>query len=195
MLSQIVARTEGVPLFVEEVTKAVLELGVLVEQVDRFEPPVPCRPTSFRRRCRVRWRPSRSTGPRSNNWPHNRREFGYELLSTVAEDDQTDLKVSIGSSTQSCLPLGDSPEETYLFKHALIRDAAYQSLLRKSRRALHERIAEALTSRFPETATLHPELVAEHYSAAGRADQAVTNCCLPDTSQSLAGPTTKRSDI
>jgi hypothetical protein len=104
------------------------------------------------------------------------REFRYDLLSAVADEGQNELRRSLDRliGAELVYRRGDSPEETYLFKHALVRDAAYQSLLKKSRRGLHERIAEALTSRFSETARQHPELVAEHFSAAGRADQAVT---------------------
>jgi tetratricopeptide (TPR) repeat protein len=184
VLSQIVERTEGVPLFVEEVTKAVLELGVLVEQEDRFElsGPLPqdLIPATVQGSLSARLDrlgPAKAIAQLAATIG---REFGYELLSTVAENGQTELRQGLDRLIDAELVYrrGDSLEETYLFKHALIRDAAYQSLLRKSRRALHERIAEALVSRFPETATLHPELVAEHYSAAGRADEAVTQWLL-----------------
>jgi len=179
VLSQIVARTEGIPLFVEEVTKAVLELGVLVEREDRFEISGPLPPDLI---------PSTVQG--SLNARLDRlgpakgiaqvaatigREFSYALLSVVAEESEAKLRRALNRLTSAELVYrrGDSPEETYLFKHALVRDAAYTSLLKKSRRALHERIAEALANRFPDIAKQHPELVAEHFSAAGRADQAV----------------------
>ncbi len=179
VLTQIVARAEGVPLFVEEVTKAVLEMGVLIEREDRFEisGPLPADliPSTVQGSLDARLDrlgPAKAIAQLAATIG---REFSYELLSAVAGDVQTELRPGLDRliGAELVYRRGDSPEETYLFKHALVRDAAYQSLLKKSRRALHERIAEALTSRFPETARQHPELVAEHFSAAGRADQAV----------------------
>ena len=179
LLKQIVARAEGVPLFVEEVTKAVLEMGVLIEREDRFElsGPLPADlipPTvqgSLDARL-DRLGPAKATAQLAATIG---REFKYDLLSAVAGEGESDLRRNLDrlKGAELIYQRGDSPEETYLFKHALLRDAAYQSLLKKSRRTLHERIGEALTSRFPETAKQHPELVAEHFSAAGSADQAV----------------------
>jgi len=179
VLNQIVARTEGVPLFVEEVTKAVLEMGVLIEREDRFElsgplPPKLIPPTvqgSLDARL-DRLGPAKATAQLAAAIG---REFGYDLLSAVATEGEDNLRRNLDRllSAELIYRRDDSPEETYLFKHALLRDAAYQSLLKKSRRALHERIGEALTTHFPETAKQRPELLAEHYSEAGSVDQAV----------------------
>lgn len=179
VLSQIVARTEGVPLFVEEVTKAVLELDALVEREDRFELAGPLPPDLIPSTVQGsldarldRLGPAKGIAQVAATIG---REFSYELLSEVAEAPHADLQQGLGRLIDAELVyrLEDVPEATYLFKHALIRDAAYRSLLKKSRRALHGRIAEALAGR-PETAQQHPELVAEHFSAAGRPEQAVT---------------------
>jgi tetratricopeptide (TPR) repeat protein len=179
LLKEIVARAEGVPLFVEEVTKAVLEMGVLIERADRFElsGPLPADlipPTvqgSLDARL-DRLGPAKATAQLAATIG---REFRYDLLSAVAGESDADLRKSLARllGAELIYQREDLPEETYLFKHALLRDAAYQSLLKKSRRALHERIGSALTSHFPETAKQRPELVAEHFSAAGSADQAV----------------------
>ncbi len=179
VLSQIVARTEGIPLFVEEVTKAVLERGVLVEREDRFEIsgtfPADLIPSTVQGSLNARLDRLGPAKAIAQIAATIGREFSFELLSAVAEADEAELRRGLDRLTGAELVsrLEGSPEETFLFKHALVRDAAYQSLLRKSRRRLHERIAEALTSRFADTARRKPELVAEHFSAADRADQAV----------------------
>jgi len=179
VLSQIVARTDGVPLFIEEITKAVLELGVLVEREDRFELSGPLPPDlipstvqgSLNARL-DRLGPAKAIAQIAATIG---REFSFALLISVAGASEAELRHGLDRLTAAELlsQREDAPEETYLFKHALVRDTAYQSLLRKSRRGLHERIAESLTTRFPDTARQHPELVAEHFSAAGRAAEAV----------------------
>jgi class 3 adenylate cyclase/tetratricopeptide (TPR) repeat protein len=179
VLSQIVARTEGVPLFVEEVTKAVLELGVLVERADRFELSGPLPPGLIPSTVQAslsarldRLGPAKGLAQLAATIG---REFSFALLSRVAETDELELRSGLDRLARAELIYRDSNalEEIYLFKHALVRDAAYQSLLRKSRRALHERIAKALLSSFSETAEQHPELVAEHFTAAGQTQDAV----------------------
>ena len=179
VLSQIVARTEGIPLFVEEVTKAVLELGVLIEREDRFETSGPLPhgliPSTVQGSLNARLDrlgPAKATAQLAATIG---REFRFALLSAVADSDDSELRSGLNRlmDAELLFRLDSAPEETYLFKHALVRDAAYQSLLRKSRRQLHERIAETLTDKFPETAKQQPELVAEHFTAADRADQAV----------------------
>ncbi len=179
VLSQIIARTDGVPLFVEEITKAVLELGVLVELEDRFELAGPLPPDlipstvqgSLNARL-DRLGPAKSIAQVAATIG---REFSFALLSSVAGESESQLRSGLDRLTAAELlsRREDAPEETYLFKHALVRDTAYQSLLRKSRRGLHERIAESLTTRFPDTARLNPQLVAEHFTAAARAPEAV----------------------
>ncbi|HTA46112.1 MAG TPA: adenylate/guanylate cyclase domain-containing protein [Bryobacteraceae bacterium] len=179
VLSQIVARSEGIPLFVEEITKAVLELGVLVERENRFETfgpfPPGLIPSTVQGSLTARLDRLGSAKAIAQVAATIGREFSFALLSAVAEDSEAVLRRGLERLTGAELlsRIEELPEETYLFKHALVRDAAYQSLLKKSRRALHQRIAEALTSRFPEISSKNPELVAEHFSAAGSADQAV----------------------
>jgi len=179
VLSQIVARTDGVPLFVEEITKAVLELGVLVEREDRFELsgplPLDLIPSTVQGSLNARLDRLGPAKTIAQIAATIGREFSFALLTSVAGESDSELRHGLDRLTAAELlsKREDAPEETYIFKHALVRDTAYQSLLRKSRRGLHERIAESLTTRFPDTARLHPELVAEHFSAAGRAVDAV----------------------
>jgi len=179
LLRQIVARTDGVPLFVEEITKAVLELGVLVEREDRFEllGPLPADliPSTVQGSLNARLDRLGPAKAIAQVAATIGREFSFALLTSVAGASEPELRDGLNRLTAAELlsRREDATEETYIFKHALVRDTAYQSLLRKSRRELHERIAESLTSRFPETARQSPELVAEHFSAAGRATDAV----------------------
>lgn len=180
VLSQIVARTEGVPLFVEEVTKAVLELDVLTEFEDRYElaGPLPpdLIPSTVQDSLNARLDRLGSAKATAQLAATIGREFRFDLLRAVAGDGATGLRDDLLRLVLSELvyPSEDATEETYLFKHALIQDAAYQSLLKKSRRDLHERIADVLLARFPDVAQSRPELVAEHFTAAGRIQQAVT---------------------
>ncbi|MGB6830657.1 MAG: adenylate/guanylate cyclase domain-containing protein, partial [Terracidiphilus sp.] len=179
LLSQIVARTDGVPLFVEEITKAVLELGVLVEREDRFElsGPLPADliPSTVQGSLNARLDRLGPAKAIAQIAATIGREFSFALLTSVAGETESELRNGLDRLTAAELlsRTEDATEETYIFKHALVRDTAYQSLLRKTRRGLHERIAESLTLRFPDTARQNPELVAEHFSAAGRAADAV----------------------
>ncbi|MEP7352895.1 MAG: adenylate/guanylate cyclase domain-containing protein [Acidobacteriota bacterium] len=180
VLKQIVARTEGVPLFVEEVTKAVLEMGVLVEREDRFELSGPLQPdlipTTVQGSLNARLDrlgPAKAVAQIAATIG---REFSFALLCSVVQEDEATLRNGLDRliSSELLSRQDEATDETYLFKHALVRDAAYQSLLKKSRRGWHEKIAEALTSGFPRIVKQNPELIAEHFTAAERAEQAVT---------------------
>jgi len=184
VLKQIVARTEGIPLFVEEVTKSVLELGVLVEEEDRFviqgQLPSDLIPATVHGSLEARLDRMGSAKTIAQIAATIGREFSYALLRAVVTSDESELREGLNRLTAAELVYRrtNSPEESYLFKHALLRDAAYASLLRKSRRTFHERIAQALIDRFPEISNQNPDLVAEHFSAAGCASQAVKSWLL-----------------
>jgi predicted ATPase len=92
------------------------------------------------------------------------REFAYELLRAVTPLDEATLQQALARLVEAELlyQRGVPPQATYVFKHALIQDAAYQSLLKSTRQQLHQRIAQALAERFPETAETQPELLAYH---------------------------------
>src|SRR5262249_29322056 len=97
------------------------------------------------------------------------REFSYELLQAVSPWDEGTLRHGLHQlvDAEFLYQQGLPPQATYLFKHALIQEAAYQSLLRSTRQQYHQRIAQVLEARFPETGETQPELLAHHYTEAG----------------------------
>ena len=103
------------------------------------------------------------------------REFSYALLQAVSPWDEATLRRGLHQLVEAefLYQRGLPPQATYVFKHALIQDAAYQSLLRSTRQQHHQRIAQVLAERFPETAETQPELVAHHYTEAGLREQAI----------------------
>src|SRR5262245_30461151 len=103
------------------------------------------------------------------------RQFAYDLLSTVAQLDALTLQRELGRLVEAEIVYqrGLPPQSTYVFKHALIQDAAYQSLLKSTRQQYHQRIAQVLEAQFPSTAEAQPELLAHHYTEAGLIAQAV----------------------
>ena len=103
------------------------------------------------------------------------REFSYELVQAVAPIEETRLRQCLGQLVRAELVYqrGLPPDAHYQFKHALIQDTAYESLLKSARQKVHQQIAHVLEGRFPETAGTQPELVAHHYTAAGLGEQAI----------------------
>jgi predicted ATPase len=103
------------------------------------------------------------------------REFTHQLLAAVADRSEAELQAALDQLVASALMFrrGVPPETAYSFKHALVRDAAYGTLLRPHRQQLHAQIATALEERFPETADAHPELLAHHFTEAGETERAV----------------------
>jgi predicted ATPase len=103
------------------------------------------------------------------------RQFAYELLQAVSPLDEATLQQGLRQLVEAELVYqrGAPPQATYMFKHALIQEAAYQSLLRSTRQQFHQRIAQVLEAQFPATVETQPELVAQHYTEAGCAEQAV----------------------
>jgi len=103
------------------------------------------------------------------------REFSYTLLRAVSPWDEETLGRGLHQlvAAEFLYQQGLPPEATYRFKHALIQEAAYQSLLRSTRQQYHQRIAQVLEARFPERCETHPELLAHHYTEAGHAEQAI----------------------
>ncbi|HLT35715.1 MAG TPA: adenylate/guanylate cyclase domain-containing protein [Enhygromyxa sp.] len=179
VLEQVVARAGGIPLFVEEMTKAVLETGRLRELDDRFEL-VESRRSSLipaTLQDSLMARIDRLGGPKQLLQLASviGREFSYELLRAVAERDERVLAADLGDLLDAELLFveGEIPDATYRFKHALIRDAAYESLLRRTRQSYHLEIATALRNNFPELAEQQPALLAIHYEGAGELRLAV----------------------
>ena len=176
---QIVAKTDGVPLFVEELTKMVLESGLLQEREDRFEltRPLPALaiPATLNDSLMARLDRLEAVKGLAQLAATLGREFSYELLHAVAPWDEATVQRGLHQLVEAefLYQQGLPPQATYVFKHALIQDAAYQSLLRRTRQQYHQRIAQILEARFAEVVETQPELLAHHYTAAGVPTQAV----------------------
>ena len=173
ILEQILARTDGVPLFLEELTKTIIESGLLREEdghyaLDGALPPLAI-PTTLHDSLMARLDRLAPVREVAQIGAAIGREFSYRLLSAVAQQPDDRLQEALDRLVRAELVFGrgELPEAVYTFKHALVQEAAYASLLRERRRQLHARIAQALEGEFPEVAETQPELVAHHYAAAG----------------------------
>jgi tetratricopeptide (TPR) repeat protein len=169
----VVAKTDGVPLFVEECTKAVLESGVLRETAGGYARTGPLTsltiPTTLHDSLMARLDRLTTAKAVAQIGATLGRQFSYDLLQAVSPLDEATLYRELGRLVEAELlyQRGIPPQAIYQFKHTLIQDAAYQSLLRSNRQQYHQRIAQVLIERFPETAETQPEVVAQHYTAAG----------------------------
>src|SRR5215468_5550576 len=179
VVEQIVAKTDGVPLFVEELTKMVLESEMLQERDGRYEltgplPPLAI-PATLHDSLMARLDRLAAVKGLAQLGATLGREFSYELLRAVAPWEEGTLHQGLHQlvAAEFLYQRGVPPQATYTFKHALIQDVAYQSLLRSTRQQYHQRIAQALEAQFPETVETQPELVAQHYTAAGCHEQAI----------------------
>ena len=171
-IDDILHKTDGVPLFVEELTKTVLESGLLRETKDIFvmdEPLAPLAiPASLHDSLLARLDRLSPNKEIAQTAACIGREFSYELLAAVVPVSEEQLQSGLNALVEAELVYrrGQSLQAQYLFKHALVRDAAYQSLLRSKRQLLHRRIAELLQDQFPKRAETEPELLAHHYTQA-----------------------------
>jgi predicted ATPase/class 3 adenylate cyclase len=179
VVEQVVAQTDGVPLFVEELTKMVLESGLLQEHDERYDltgplPPLAI-PATLHDSLMARLDRLATVKSLAQLGAALGREFSYELLQAISPWDEDTLRHGLHQlvAAEFLYQQGLPPHATYRFKHALIQDAAYQSLLRSTRQQYHQQIAQVLEARFPGLVETHPELVAQHYTAAGCAEQAV----------------------
>jgi class 3 adenylate cyclase len=179
VVEQIVAKTDGVPLFVEELTKMVLESGLLQEREERYEltgplPPLAI-PATLHDSLMARLDRLATVKSLAQLGATLGREFSYALLHAVSLWDEATLQQGLHQLVEAefLYQQGLPPQATYLFKHALIQDAAYQSLLRSTRQQYHQRIAQVLEARFPESCETQPELLAHHYTEAGLTEQAI----------------------
>jgi class 3 adenylate cyclase/predicted ATPase len=166
VLGEITARTDGVPLFIEELTKAVLEVGMTAPRAV---------PASLYASLMARL--DRVPGVRevAQVGACIGREFSHALLAAVSPMPKAELQAALDrlAAAELVFRRGTPPDTRYSFKHALVRDAAHESLLRSRRQELHAAIARALEERFPETRDMEPELLAQHYTEAGLTEQAV----------------------
>jgi class 3 adenylate cyclase/predicted ATPase len=179
VLEQIVAKTDGVPLFVEELTKTVLESHLLVDQGDHYAlagslPPLAI-PTTLQDALLARLDRLAAVKEVAQIGAVLGREFAYTLVAAVAPLHEEALQDALDQLVHAGLLFrrGTPPEASYRFKHALVQDAAYASLLRSTRRQYHQHIAQVLENRFPETCEKQPELLAHHYTEAGCTTQAM----------------------
>jgi predicted ATPase len=179
VVRQIVAKTDGIPLFVEELVKTILDAGLVREDAGRYVltgplPPLAI-PTTLQDALMARLDRLATVKDVAQLGAVLGREFAYEVLRAVAPLDESTLQHGLAQLVEAELlyQRGLLPQATYLFKHALVQDAAYQSLLKSTRQQHHQRIAQVLEAQFPETVTSQPELLAHHYTEAGLLAQAV----------------------
>lgn len=175
----ILAKADGIPLYIETLTENVLGSGLLTEEDDSFilKGPLKKLPIPDSLQALLMERVDRLGAAKKivQTGAAIGREFTYELLRATVEVPDGELKNALDLFVASGLVLkeGEIPLATYYFKHALVQEAAYSMLPRKPRRVLHARIARALESRFPERVSMEPELVAYHYEQAGLAGPAI----------------------
>jgi tetratricopeptide (TPR) repeat protein len=173
LLEQILTRTDGVPLFVEELTKSILESGELSEASNHYEYGGSARtvaiPATLRDSLMARLDRFMPVREIAQIGAAIGREFSYELIAAVAPMPQAQLDDSLAQLCESGLAFrrGTPPEAIYSFKHALVQDAAYDSLLKSRRQELHGTIARAIEQRFPNIKINEPELLAYHFQEAG----------------------------
>jgi class 3 adenylate cyclase/predicted ATPase len=178
-LRQVVEKTDGVPLFVEEMTKAVLESGVLQDVHGQYEltggVSALAIPATLHDSLMARLDRLVTAKAVAQYAAVLGRHFSYAVLHAVSQLDEPTLNHELGRLVDAELlyQRGLPPQTTYLFKHALIRDIAYESLLRSTRQGYHQRIAQVLEAQFPETVATQPELLAHHCTEAGLNAQAV----------------------
>ena len=179
ILDQIIERADGIPLFIEELTKTLLDGDLLREEADRYvlERPLPplAIPSSLNASLMARLdrlSPAREVAQIGASLG---REFSYEVLAAVAGRPDARLCDALDQLAGAGLILhrGVPPRAAYTFKHALVQDAAYSTLLLSQRRELHARIGKVLEEQFPETASTQPEVLAHHYTQAGLVDPAI----------------------
>jgi tetratricopeptide (TPR) repeat protein len=163
----VVKRTTGVPLFIEELTRSLLERGALDTE---HEIPATLHDLLMARLDRLG--PAREIAQTASVIG---REFSYELLAAVAGTPEDGLQSALAKLSEAELiyARGIPPEANYQFKHALIQDAAYEALLKSRRRELHRRVAQTISERFAAVAEAQPQVLARHWTGAGEAEPAI----------------------
>jgi class 3 adenylate cyclase/predicted ATPase len=179
VLRQVVLKTDGVPLYIEEFTKMLLESEQLQEREDRYELiqvlPELAIPTTLQDSLMARLDRLGTVKLVAQLGAVLGREFRYDLLRAISPFDVESLRRGLEQLVGAKLlyQSGVFPDAVFQFKHALIQDAAYASLLKTTRQQYHQRTAQALVEQFPEEAEISPELVAHHFTAAGMVEQAI----------------------
>ena len=180
VLEQILTKTDGVPLFVEELTKMVLESGLLKEEVKEYTLAgkfIPLKiPMTLQDSLMARLDRLASAKELVQLCAILGREFTFEMLLAIQPQGEQKLQQGLKQLIESELlyQRGVFPKATFIFKHALIQETAYQSMLKNTRRRHHRKIAEVLEKKFSELATAQPEVIAHHYSEAGLSMEAIS---------------------
>jgi tetratricopeptide (TPR) repeat protein len=179
LLEQIVAKADGVPLFVEELTKSILESAALRDAGDRWKYataagtlPIPLTLRDSLMARLDRFAPVKEI---AQIGAAVGREFSYELIAAVASSSKPELDQALAQLVESGLAFqqGTPPDAVYTFKHALVQDAAYDSLLKRRRQELHGKIGRVIEERFPNVEETEPELLAHHYTEAKQPEKAI----------------------
>jgi class 3 adenylate cyclase/tetratricopeptide (TPR) repeat protein len=179
ILDRIVERTDGIPLFVEELTKSLIEGGLLREEAEGYilSGPLPplAIPSSLQASLMARLDRLAPVKEVAQIGAAIGREFSYELLARVAHRTDEQLHYAIAQLTAAGLVFsrGMAPHASFVFKHALVQDAAYSTLLRSQRQELHARIGKVLEDQFPEVVDNQPEILAHHFTQAGLVELAI----------------------
>ena len=179
VVQHIVAKTDGVPLYVEELTKMLLASALLREEADQYVLTGPLRtvaiPETLQDALMARLDQLQTAKEVAQLGAVLGREFPYDLLQAIALQEEDTLHAGLAQlvGAELLYQRGRPPRARYIFKHALIQDAAYASLLKSTRQQIHQQIAQVLEARFPAMVEIQPELVAQHYTAAGCIEQAV----------------------
>ena len=178
VVDHIVTKTDGVPLYVEELTKTILASDILRDAGERLELTGPLSSLAIPDTLQE------SLMARLDRLPQVRelaqlgsvlgREFAYEMISGLSTLGDTLLQEGLSQlvETELLYQRGRPPRARYVFKHALVQDAAYGSLLKRARQQAHRQVAELMEARFPESVEAHPEMLAHHLSEAGNAERA-----------------------
>ena len=179
VMNQIIAKTDGNPLFVEELTKTVLEGDILVKSADGYQlngplPPLAI-PTTLQDSLMARLDHLAPVKDIGQIGAAIGREFSYPLMREVVGRDEPSLKNALARLEEAELLFrhGEPPEAIYTFKHVLVRDAAYESLLKSRRQQLHGRIARTMEEKFPDIVVSQPEILAHHFTEANLVEPAI----------------------
>ena len=179
VVAHIVAKTDGVPLYVEELTKMLLASDLLRAEAEHYVLTGPLStmaiPETLQDSLMARLDQLPTAKEVAQLGAVLGREFAYDMLRAVSSQDEATVQDGLARlvAAELLYQRGRPPRARYMFKHALIQDAAYASLLRSTRQQVHQQVAQLLEARFPEIVETQPELVAQHYTAAGCPEQAV----------------------
>jgi class 3 adenylate cyclase/tetratricopeptide (TPR) repeat protein len=177
LVDAIVERADGIPLFVEEVTRVLIESGARFENGDRRTAEVPLQiPSSLRDLLTARLDSLSHGGKETAQLAALLgREFRYQVLQAVSRKDEWALREDLAGLTAAGLvfPRRGVRGESYVFKHALVRDTAYESMVRTTRRGLHLQVANVLRQQFPDVEADRPEILAQHFEQGGELATAV----------------------